>query len=176
MKTDKKEEKKERIMRQEIELYYGFIAPLTETRMNSLNEKLEKTYDEKAREEIKKEITDRREYLEFISRFRDILINIVGTSDILKDKTLTGEEKKYYFQKREDFRRELKEEMDNEFFRRLEKVKERVDLKTEHRRVRVRKDYPGGRLGDPTFIKGIGNCLIIILIIIIIILFFILPY
>lgn len=149
----KEQEKKERDMRKELIPYSMFKS----FSIHKLEKKLKNTHDEWTKENIGKQIKENTKQLEHLNRFKIILDNILEISDILKDKRLTREERKYYTQRREDFRTQLKEETRNDIIRRIE-------IKATLPKSKIKRKGPEGILGNPSFIRTWGICMFLFII------------
>ena len=122
MRASRREEQGERILRKDLTILLHFLS----RNIKTLKNKLESTYDDVTRENIKRTV----EEFEYITRFKNILDNIIEISDFLLDKTLTKEEINYYTQRRNAFRAEIQEETKKNYYRRIEHRVERAKFKT----------------------------------------------
>ena len=122
MRASRREEQQERTLRKDLTILLHFLSRDIKT----LKNKLETTYDETIRENVKRNV----EEFEYITRFKSILDNVIEMSDFLHDKTLNKEEINYYTQRRNAFRVELQEETKKKYYQRIEHRVERAKFET----------------------------------------------
>lgn len=101
-----KKEKKEKSIKDKLLVHFALRSITTKQWKDMLKD----IVDESRRDYIKKKIKENEEAVEALRRFEGILDNIIEITDILKNETLTKEEIKYYTQRREKLRLQLKEE------------------------------------------------------------------
>jgi len=149
MSEDSEKEENERIMRKElIVLTWTF-----KIHMQDLVKQFKNIHDESERENLKKQIKEQETHIQYLNRFKSILDEIIKISDLLRSKTLTEEERKYFIQQRESFRNHKEENTVSEIKRRLEIYKANPDL------LKKKLKRPEVFLESPKFRKIFTICI-----------------
>ena len=149
MSDESEKEENEKIMRKELtvlSLSYLFHTQELMKQLKNINDELE-------RKNFKNQIKEREIHIEYLNRFKSILDEIIKISDLLKSKTITEEERKYFIQQRESLRNYKDANTISEMKRRLELYKANPDL------LKKKIKRPEGILGSPKFLKGFVICI-----------------